>query len=130
VPSEVFQLYLLLSLKDIASGGLDRVDARLRATGKEGRVLLRNFQDLRQEMSRDWAIAGAGVGTLMLMNKGVKVAGDYESAMTTLKMSIQEVDKETGRINTASSVRITDSSNRSRCGSAINCLARLRTSLK
>ena len=101
MPSEVFQLYLLLSLKDMASGGLDRYEARLRATGKEGRVLLRNFQDLRAEMSRDWAIAGAGVGTLMLMNKGVKVAGDYESAMTTLKMSIQEVDKETGRINSA-----------------------------
>ena len=94
--SEVFNLYLLLTLKDFASGGLNSFEAKLRGVGKEGAVALRSFQALREDLKKDLMTAGIGVGTLMMMRQGVKVAGDFEQAMTDLKLSIAEVDPNTG----------------------------------
>jgi TP901 family phage tail tape measure protein len=94
--SEVFNLYLLLTLKDYASGGLDRIEAKLRETGKAGAATLRTFQSLREDLKRDLVVAGIGVGTLMALRKGVAVAGDFEQAMTDLKLSIAEIDPGTG----------------------------------
>ena len=100
MPSEVFQLYLLLTLKDYTSGGLNSIEARLRGVGKEGKETLRTFQQLRENMKRDLGIAAVGVGTLALMKKGIDVAGDYESAMADLRMSIQEIGPD-GQLNIA-----------------------------
>jgi len=94
----VYELAILLSLRDMASGGLARAEANLRATGKEGRAMLRTFEDLRGSLKKDLSVAGMGVGVLALMAKGVKVAGDFESAMADLRMSIEEVDSA-GNIN-------------------------------
>src|SRR4051794_10383912 len=98
--SEVFQLYLLLSLKDFASGGVDRFEAKLRSGDKEARQYLQTFQQLRENMKRDLVVAGIGVGTLAALKKGVDVAGDFESAMADLRMSIQEVGSD-GKVNLA-----------------------------
>jgi TP901 family phage tail tape measure protein len=87
----VYELAILLSLKDFASGGLDRLEDRLRATGKEGRALLKTVQDLRKDLRQGLAEAGIGVGTLVTLKKGVGVAGDYESAVTDLRLSIEEL---------------------------------------
>src|SRR5262245_27762009 len=98
MPSEVFQLYLLLQLKDFTSGGLNSIEARLRSGDKEARKYLQTFQQLREGMHRDLTIAGFGVGTLALLKKGVDVAGDFESAMTEMRMSFQELGPD-GQIN-------------------------------
>jgi len=95
----VYELAILLTLKDLASGGFNRVEARLQSMGKEGRATLKTFQDLRADLKKDLAVAGLGVGVLSMMRKGIDVAGDYEAAMGNLRMSIEEVD-ETGKINT------------------------------
>src|ERR1051325_45215 len=95
----VYELAILLTLKDLASGGFNRVEARLQSMGKEGRATLKTFQDLRSDLKKDLAVAGFGIGVLSMMHKGIDVAGDYEAAMGNLRMSIEEVD-ETGKINT------------------------------
>src|SRR5258708_2665865 len=96
MPSEVFTLYLLLQLKDFASGGLNSFEAKLRATGKEGAATLRTFQSLREDLKKDFVVAGLGIGTLALMRQGVKVAGDFEQELTEMKLSIAEIDPSTG----------------------------------
>ncbi|MDX6692632.1 MAG: hypothetical protein QOF02_235 [Blastocatellia bacterium] len=96
--SAVYELALLLSLKDAASGGLDRFEDRLRATGKEGRQLLQTVQDLRKDLRQGLTLAGVGVATLVGLKKGVDTAGDFESAVTDLRLSIEELDKS-GSVN-------------------------------
>src|ERR1700719_2518590 len=91
--SEVFNLYLLLTLKDYASGGVNSIEAKLRGVGKEGKETLKTFQSLREDLKKDLVTAGIGIGTLMTLRKGVQIAGDFEQAMTELKLSIEEVDK-------------------------------------
>lgn len=94
----VYELAILLTLKDAASGGLNRVEDRLRTAGREGRVTLKTFQDLRSDLQKNISIAGTGVAGLALMRSGVREAGNFESAMSDLKMSIEEVSAD-GRIN-------------------------------
>src|ERR1041385_2867883 len=98
--SEVFQLYLLLQLKDMASGGLNHVEAQLRSMGKEGKEALRTFQSLREGMKRDLTVAGIGIGTLAALKKGVDVAGDFEGSIADMRMSIEELGTD-GKINVA-----------------------------
>jgi TP901 family phage tail tape measure protein len=89
--SQVFELAILLSLKDMASGGLDRVEAKLRAAGKEGKATLQTFQSLREGMKRDLAFAGVGVASLTMLKKGIDVAAEYETSLLDLKSAYQEV---------------------------------------
>src|SRR4051794_29460945 len=98
--SEVFQLYLLLQLKDFASGGLDRIEAKLRAGGRETQEYLQKFEQLRSNMKRDLTVAGIGVGTLAALKKGVDVAGDFESSVADMRMSIEELGTD-GKVNVA-----------------------------
>lgn len=91
--SAVYELAILLSLKDAASGGLDRLEDRLRATGKQGRQLLQTVQDLRRDLKQNLTIAGAGLATLAVLRGGVKAAADYEVAMLDLKSAYQETGK-------------------------------------
>lgn len=90
----IYELAILLTLKDAASGGLGRVEDRLRAAGREGRATLKTFQDLRADLKRDLTVAGIGIGTLAMMRGGIKVAGDFEAAMSDLRMSIAQVGKD------------------------------------
>jgi TP901 family phage tail tape measure protein len=94
----VYELAILLSLKDLASGGLDRVEARLRAAGKEGRATLQTFQDLRRNLKQDLVVAGVGLGMLKGLQKGVDVAGDFEAATSDLTMRLEEMGTD-GRVN-------------------------------
>jgi TP901 family phage tail tape measure protein len=96
--SEVFQLYLLLTLKDYASGGMNRVEAQLRGMGKEGRAALKTFQALREDLKRDLGTAAIGVGVLTAMSKGVKVAGNFEASVSDLRMRIAELGDD-GQVN-------------------------------
>ena len=98
MPGEVFELAILLSLKDAASGKLDHVREELRATGKDGRAMLQTFEQMRGNLKRDLAIGGLAVGSLAMLKGGIKTAGDFESAMTELRLSIEEVGKD-GAIN-------------------------------
>ena len=89
--SEVFQLYLLLTLKDYASSGLNHLEAQLRGAGKEGAATLRTFQSLREDMSKGLQLAGIGIGGLMLMRKGIETAASFEESMTELRLSIERI---------------------------------------
>lgn len=86
--SEVFQLAILLTLKDMASGGLDRIEAKLRSAGKEGVKFAEEFQSVRESLNRDLAIGGIGVAGLSALYKGVKAAGDFQATMTDLKATL------------------------------------------
>lgn len=97
---EVFELAILLSLKDAASGGLDRFEGRLRDGDKEARAYLKTFQDLRKDLRESLTISGIGVGMLTSMRGGIKTAGDFEAAMADLRMSIAEVNRD-GTVNIA-----------------------------
>jgi Phage-related minor tail protein len=94
----VYELAILLSLRDVASGGLDRFEDRLRASGKEGKQLLKTVQDLRKDLRQGLALAGVGIGTLAALKKGVDVAGDFEASMADLRLSIEETSKD-GQVN-------------------------------
>jgi TP901 family phage tail tape measure protein len=87
---ELYELAILLSLRDMASAGANRAEAQLRALGKEGRSTLKTFQELREDLNRSMVLGGIGVGALSLMKGGVKVAADFEAAMTDLRMSIAQ----------------------------------------
>ncbi|OLE54592.1 MAG: phage tail tape measure protein [Acidobacteria bacterium 13_1_20CM_3_53_8] len=97
---EIYELAILLTLKDIASGGLDRVEHKLQATGKEGRAMLKTFQELRSDLKQGLAIGGAGLATLAMLRNGVNAAGDFEASMADLRLSIQELGTD-GQINVA-----------------------------
>lgn len=92
----VYELGILLSLRDAASGGIERAEGKLRSLGKEGKHTLQTFEDLRKGMQRDLAIAGVGIGGLMLLKGGVMAAADYESALLDLKSAYQEVTSAGG----------------------------------
>lgn len=94
MPGEVFELAILLSLKDAASGKLDHVREELRATGKDGRAMLQTFEQLRGNLKRGLAIGGVGLGTLGALRGGVKSAGDFEAATTELRLAVQQLGKD------------------------------------
>ena len=92
--SEVFELALLLSLKDQASGGLNRFTAELRTADKQGKLTADTMDSLRSEMNKGFAIAGTGIAGLALVGKGVKVAGDFQSSMTDLRATLSKTGKD------------------------------------
>lgn len=96
--SAVYELAILLSLRDAASGGLDRFENRLRATGKEGRAMLQTVQDLRKDLRQGLTLAGAGVATLAALKQGIDIAADYESAITDLRSSFAQLGTD-GAVN-------------------------------
>jgi TP901 family phage tail tape measure protein len=96
--SEAFQLALLLTLKDAASGGLDRFEARLRSIGKAGEMELAKLDKLREDLNKDLAIGGVGLAGLKILKDGVQAAGDYQSVMTDLRSSLAQVGKD-GKVN-------------------------------
>ncbi len=86
--SEVFQLAILLSLKDGASGGLDRFGAKLRGLGKDGAAAVQELDRIRGNLNRDLAIGGVGAAGLGLLYKGVEAAGDFQATMTDLRSTL------------------------------------------
>lgn len=96
--SEVFQLALLLTLKDAASGGLDRFEARLRAAGKAGDKFHSDFQKIRDDLNKDLAIGGVGIAGLATLGKGVKIAADFQSSMTELRSTMSATGQD-GKVN-------------------------------
>lgn len=96
--NEVFNLAILLSLKDKASGGLDHFRAKLLAAGKDGENFTRSIERIRSEMNKGIGMATTGLAGLALMGKGIKVAGDFQASITDLKNSFSEVGKD-GRVN-------------------------------
>jgi TP901 family phage tail tape measure protein len=92
--ASVYELSLLLTLKDMASGGLDRFEARLRRLGPESRRALEDYKKLREDAGRGIAIGGAGVATLALLNKGVQAAGNYEAALTDMRVAFAEAGRD------------------------------------
>ncbi len=96
--SEFFNLAILLTVKDLASGRLDSFNAKLRATGKEGEVALQTLDKIRDNLNKDLALGGIGAGSLALMSKGVKVAADYQSAMTELRSTFTQIGAD-GKVN-------------------------------
>lgn len=97
----VYQLSLLLSLKDAASGGLEQFQARLLATGRAAEGHVKSLQRMRSEMNRGIAMTGIGTAGLALMAKGVQVAGDFQASMTELRSSFAQVGAD-GKINLTS----------------------------
>lgn len=95
--SEVFQLAILLSVKDAASGSLDRFSAKLRAMGKDGAAAVQELDKIRANLNRDLAIGGVGVAGLAILKKGVDEAGNYEATLLDLKTAYQEVTNAGGR---------------------------------
>lgn len=95
--SEAYQLALLLTLKDAASGGLDRFRDKLRAAGKDSKLFADQFDKIRNDLNRDFAIGGAGVAGLMLLKRGVDAAGDYEDKLFELRKAYQELPGASSR---------------------------------
>lgn len=98
--NQAFELAILISLKDAASAGADRVGDRLRNMGKDGKAALKQFEDLRKELKQGLVIGGAGIAGLQMLRGGIKSAGDFEAAMGDLRMSLEELGGD-GRINLA-----------------------------
>lgn len=95
--SEVFQLALLLSLKDGASSGLDRFAGKLRSLGKDGQIGLDQLEKIRADLNRDLSIGGVGIGILAGLKNGVDAAGEYEDAIFELRRAFQELPETSGR---------------------------------
>jgi TP901 family phage tail tape measure protein len=89
----VFELAILLSLKDAASGRLDSFGEKLRARGKDARVYLQEFEALRRGIGRDLTIGGVGIATLDMFKHGVDRAGDFQSSITDLRLAIEQAGK-------------------------------------
>jgi TP901 family phage tail tape measure protein len=87
----VYELAILLTLKDLASGGFNRVETHLRSLGKEGQTTLKTFNALRSDLKKDLAVAGFGVGTLAMLRGGIKDAGNFEAATTDLRVAISQL---------------------------------------
>ena len=96
--SEAFQLALLLTLKDAASGGLDRFEAKLRAAGKAGESYSKQLDDIREDLNKDLAAGGVGLAGLKIIKDGVQAAGDYQSVMTDLRASLAQTGTD-GKVN-------------------------------
>lgn len=95
--SESFNLALILTLKDMASGGLARFSQNLKNAGQQGAQFHSEFEDLRNDLNRDLSIGGAGIAGLALLKKGVDEAGNYEATLLDLKSAYQEVEGAGGR---------------------------------
>lgn len=91
--SETYQLAMLLTLKDGASGGLDRFGNRLRQLGKEGKAFHQSFEKIREDLNRDIALGGIGAAGLLLLKKGVDEAGNYEEKLLDLRQAYRENEK-------------------------------------
>lgn len=105
---EIFELAILLSLKDAASGRLDTAEAKLRSLGKEGRATLKTFDDLRRDLRQGLVLGGVGVTGLAMLKGGITSAGDFESAITELRLSVEEAGQG-GALNLA---KLNDQMNR------------------
>jgi TP901 family phage tail tape measure protein len=95
---EALQLAVLLTLKDAASGGLDRFGARLRALGKDGEKFHSEFEKIRSDLNRGLAIGAAGITGLKVLKDGVQTAADFQSAMTDLRNTFAQLGAD-GRVN-------------------------------
>ena len=96
----VFQLALLLTLKDEASSGLDRFRAKLLAADKDGHKLGQTLDGIRGDMAKDFAVSASAFSVLGLMGKGIQVAGDFQASMTELRSTFSQVGAD-GKINMA-----------------------------
>lgn len=96
--NETYQLAILLTLKDAASGSLDRFSGKLRSLGKDGKIAVETLDNLRAEMNKGIALTGIGSAGLGLMYRGVQVAGDFQTSMTDLRTTLSQVGKD-GNIN-------------------------------
>ena len=92
--SEAYTLAMLLTLKDAASGGLDRVEGKLKAMGKEGKEALKTFQNLREDLKKGVTIAGVGLAGLKVLKEGVKDAGNFQASMTDLRASFTQLNAD------------------------------------
>lgn len=92
--STIYELAMLLSLRDAASGKLDAFKDKLRATGKEGRKALQDIDALEKGMGRNFAIAGVGLAGLMVIKDGVKYAGDFQASMTELRTTFTQLNRD------------------------------------
>lgn len=92
--SETYQLAIFLSLKDAASGNLDRVAHKLRDMGKEGKGALKEWENLKQSLGRDLAIGGIGLAGLATIKQGVQVAATFQSSMTDLRTTLTQLNKD------------------------------------
>lgn len=90
---QAFELAILISLKDAASAGADRVSDRLRAMGKEGRKTLTTFQDLRKDFRQGLVLGGIGIAGLAMLVRGARDAGNFEASLHDLKGAFQEVEQ-------------------------------------
>lgn len=97
--SETYQLALLLTLKDLASGGLDRFQAKLLAAGKDGEKYRQTLVNIRSELNKGMGLSAAGFAGLAVLGKGVQVAGDFQASMTELRSSFSRLKKD-GTIDT------------------------------
>ena len=95
---QVYELAILLSLKDAASGKLDHVRDKLKATGKEGKATLQSFEELRKGLKRDLVIGGIGVAGLTIFKNGVLDAATFQSSLTDLRTSLTQLNAD-GSIN-------------------------------
>lgn len=95
--SSAFELAILLSLRDAASGKLDRFEEKLRATGKQGRQFLQQYEDLRKSMGREISYTGAGFVGLNMLKKGVDAAAGYETSLLDLRSAYQELEGAGGK---------------------------------
>ncbi len=84
------ELAILLSLRDAASGRLDRFGDKLRASGKDARGALKDFDSVRKSIGSTLAIGGTGIVTLAMLKKGVDAAAEYETSLLNLKSAYQE----------------------------------------
>jgi hypothetical protein len=71
-----------------------RVAAEEQRATQKAKQAFSDVYALREAVKKDLVLGGIGVGTLYLMSKGVKVAGDFEQSMNGLKLSIAEVGKD------------------------------------
>lgn len=107
--SQSFELAILISLKDAASTSADRVTGKLRSIGKEGKATLQIFEDLKKDFAKGLSIGAIGLAGLMALKKGADIAGDFEAAMSDLKIALSETSKS-GEIDM---VKLGDALNRS-----------------
>jgi TP901 family phage tail tape measure protein len=96
----IYELAILLSLKDAASNRLDSFGEKLRARGKDARHALEEYESLRKSIGQDIAIGGVGLATLAMFKRGVEQAGDFQSSITELRLAIEEAGKD-GSVNLA-----------------------------
>lgn len=85
------ELSILIALRDAASAGADRISERIKALGKSGRETLKVYEDLRKDVQKGITIGGIGMAGIGVLRQGVRVAGDFQSAMTDLKLAYGEM---------------------------------------